>query len=916
MEKDEPPQLMTPKSVEGIVSRIEAAQLARAQEDISSQLSDILDNVDGVINRFQQELGYDLKEQAKSHQMEQKSKSRFLLLEKIASLSKDAKTKEKHLCEMLHWLDDWGDSLTHEIRNRKSEEEEESLDKWIQVMEKMLPLSLITTKGGIKSLISLCSTLIERQKKRAQMAKHNFWQDWQEKSPQVSVLFHQPLSPEQMLQDKQTTCTRVSEVKSMLQELLDSPLFNQGEVRAIKYISTMMENLNKAFILQHQENRSLETKYRWLKIEMTKELSSQRLYFQKSLHNLEKKRDALLSQVEVLEKKYHDLLLLNHASEFQLKKTQSARDQAKDLGKILDDSLVFPEKETPPKEERVMEDTQQEPKKEKQLFSSLSPSPMPMVWDGGVRPSTYQPLSIMTTCLRIADVYSSRCTESCEPLLLSSVDHKYPKKWETLEAENPDHKDQDQKDFFQGVAQEKERFQIKSHFREQLSPESPEKVAVQSDVEPWEEELSGEVQKQQWLEAEIWQQRLKKGPLLEQEHQEKPQQPAVEGVAREQEQRLVQPGKEQRNPRKELERPRESTEKMLFMPTKRWTDLKAEPPLAPPRRRAQSAGQGRRAPLRRPCSAVQTAPGNQRTKSLSELTQKPQAHQIPARPKNSASLPAGGTIPQKVTQPSLHITPITLKGRVYHMDTKAQRKNLQLLSEKAGLELPYYLRSKALELTTTAMELNALRLQCLCRKYTCYRHFQNLRQEVIDHIKVMRETGAPDKIQNLYIFLENIDHLENLQLQAWTDKQKALEETRQECLSGMAIMFPKLQLEWKIHLHTPLVTSPKSRKSKQPPSLTQGIHHSSASGKQLQERFPSKEASQQGNRMKAIWKTDVASSSHPIEKKTPVNLSWDQPGGHPDIPQLLAVGVRASGDKSVMSPTARDPKKAKPGTPR
>lgn len=35
-------------------------------------------------------------------------------------------------------------------------------------MEKVLPLSLIATKGGIESLISLCSTLIERQKKRTQ----------------------------------------------------------------------------------------------------------------------------------------------------------------------------------------------------------------------------------------------------------------------------------------------------------------------------------------------------------------------------------------------------------------------------------------------------------------------------------------------------------------------------------------------------------------------------------------------------------------------------------------------------------------------------------------------------------------------------------------------------------------------------
>lgn len=42
--------------------------------------------------------------------MEQKGKKRFILLEKIASFYKDAKTKEKNLYEILHWLGDWGES--------------------------------------------------------------------------------------------------------------------------------------------------------------------------------------------------------------------------------------------------------------------------------------------------------------------------------------------------------------------------------------------------------------------------------------------------------------------------------------------------------------------------------------------------------------------------------------------------------------------------------------------------------------------------------------------------------------------------------------------------------------------------------------------------------------------------------------
>lgn len=61
-----------------------------------------------------------------------------------------------------------GDSLTYEVKNPGNVEEEEALDEWIEVMEKVLPLSLMATKGGIESLISLCSTLIEEQKKRTQ----------------------------------------------------------------------------------------------------------------------------------------------------------------------------------------------------------------------------------------------------------------------------------------------------------------------------------------------------------------------------------------------------------------------------------------------------------------------------------------------------------------------------------------------------------------------------------------------------------------------------------------------------------------------------------------------------------------------------------------------------------------------------
>ncbi|XP_006870202.1 PREDICTED: protein FAM186B [Chrysochloris asiatica] len=909
MEKDDSLQLVMPASVKAIISRIEAAQLTRAQEDISNQLSDILNNVNCVVNHFQEELGHDLKEKAKSYQTEQKGKNRFILLEKISSFSKDAKTKEKYLYEILRWLSDWGDSLTYEIRRRKSEKEEEALDEWIEVMEKVLPLSLIANKGGIETLISLCSTLIEEQKKKTQMSKRTFWQGWREKSPQKSLIEPQALSPEQMLQDKQTTCMRVSEVKSMLQELLDSTMFNKGEVRAIRYMSAMVENLNKAFILQHKENRTLETKYRYMKIEMTKELSSQRLYFQKSLKILENKRDALLKQVEILGEKYHDLLLIKHALEFQVKQAQSAKGQAEDSVKTFVDSPGLSEKDTLPSKAIVMEiptrvlASQQEPKKEEQLFLPHSPDPMVTAWDSDETRSVYQPLYTMAAHSRIADVYCNKDPESFPPALPPSVDYKFLKTTERLVADSPDHQDEDQEDLSKEEAEEKGELRVQFHFRKQQSSES--------EGGHWEEEeLNWQRRKQQWMDEEKrWRQQQQKWALLEQEHQEKLRQWEVEEVIREQQQRIVQPEKEKESSRREPEQPGEDTERMLFMPTSRRRELeKAESSLVSLPTRVQSACQSRRSYLPRSPNIQHSASGNRRTMSSPEPVLKLCSPRVPTKPKKSSSFPVTGASIRKVTRPSLQTSLAAPKEKVYRMAMEAHRKNLEVLSEETELGLPHYLRSKALELTTTTMELSSLRLQYLCHKYIIYRGFQRLRQDVINHIQVMQATGATYKAQNLYVFLENIDHLQNLRLQSWTNKQKDLAEKRRECLSSMVAMFPKFQLEWNTRLNIPVVTSPKPRKSNPSPAFSRRIRSSSSSNKFL-EHFTSKQhecvplrmARQQGSQMEAVWKTDVASSSHPTEKKTPLSLQWDQLGGYPDIPRLLALEVHSSYHKSLMS---------------
>ncbi|KAF7471806.1 Hypothetical predicted protein [Marmota monax] len=424
----------------------------------------------------------------------------------------------------------------------------------------------------------------------------------------------------------------------MLQELLDSTMFNKGEAKAIRYISTVVENLNKALIIQHKETRSLESKYRYLKIEMTKELSSQRLHFQKSIQVLESKRDALLKQVEVLGAKYHDLLLIKHALEFQLKKVQTSRGSARDPAEVYIYSPGTLEKETLSKKGIVIEETQQEPKEEELLFSPLSPRPMATAWDRRVMHSTWQLRSTTNTHLRIADEFS-KDTESLEPELPPSVDYKFPTKWERLVAENSGHEDKDQEDHFPEKEGVQPKFQLRKHH---LSPGSSRKVPLESQVEHWEKEMSREKQRQQWLqEEEIWQQRQRQWALQEQKHQEKLRLWEMEAAARQQQQ-LAPQEENQKSLRKE--EPGEDVETPIFTTINWWKNLeKAETLPVPPPSRVQSACQGRRPRLLRSPHAQHPKSLNQRTVSSVEFTQIPQVPRIPTKPKNSTSLPITGT---------------------------------------------------------------------------------------------------------------------------------------------------------------------------------------------------------------------------------------------------------------------------------
>lgn len=245
-------------------------------------------------------------------------------------------------------------------------------------------------------------------------------------------------------------------------------------------------------------------------------------------------------------------------------------------------------------------------------------------------------------------------------------------------------------------------------------------MLVESHTGHWEEELNWETRRQQWVqEEEMWLRRQKKWALLEQEHQEKVRQWEAEAAARQQWQRLTQPEEEKQSPRKEQ---KASSEKRIFTTTSRWKNLeKSESQTAaPPHCRAQSARH-----LLTPPHAQQQGPGMQRTPCSVET---PRARQVSAKPKKCASFPITGSSIRRVTRTSSQKALGTPKDKVYHLDMEAQLKNLQILgSSESELLLPQYLHSKALEVTSMAMELNTLRLQSLCKKYIHYRRFQSLR---------------------------------------------------------------------------------------------------------------------------------------------------------------------------------------------
>uniref|UniRef100_A0A8C3WWA9 FAM186A/B C-terminal domain-containing protein n=1 Tax=Catagonus wagneri TaxID=51154 RepID=A0A8C3WWA9_9CETA len=237
-----------------------------------------------------------------------------------------------------------------------------------------------------------------------------------------------------------------------------------------------------------------------------------------------------------------------------------------------------------------------------------------------------------------------------------------------------------------------------------------------------------------------------------------------------------------------------------------------------------------------------------------------------------------------------------LKDEKYFVDVEAQRKNLIILNWAAEASiLPSQLHATAKELITETIHTDTVQLGYLFRKYIAYRLIQRARNNIVKRLQAIQNTGRGYETQNLYIMLNRIDDYQKKVMQIWTEKQKSLQQKRNQCLRKMMYLFNQM---YKLNLNQPI-------------PLIMGRKQIHASTKLVQQPFlklPREEDrnaplcfSRQEDQMEAIWNADLSTSSYPITEKPSMNSLWAQLGGYPDIPMLLQLDVHAILRRSLTS---------------
>uniref|UniRef100_A0A670ZTN0 Family with sequence similarity 186 member A n=1 Tax=Pseudonaja textilis TaxID=8673 RepID=A0A670ZTN0_PSETE len=156
------------------------------------------------------------------------------------------------------------------------------------------------------------------------------WRDKVADTPQEG----EPLTPEQMLDDESLAFTRCHEVNNMIHELGESSFFNKAEIAALKYTTTMVGNLIKAFSLLVKQCRNLRLKCDSLTIVEGRKQDPQVIVLQRELRMALERKMALEKQVQSAEERCMALLVTN---ELIQKELHDANEKAS-----LADNITFP----------------------------------------------------------------------------------------------------------------------------------------------------------------------------------------------------------------------------------------------------------------------------------------------------------------------------------------------------------------------------------------------------------------------------------------------------------------------------------------------------------------------------------------------------------------------------------------------
>ncbi|XP_012371585.1 protein FAM186A [Octodon degus] len=246
-------------------------------------------------------------------------------------------------------------------------------------------------------------------------------------------------------------------------------------------------------------------------------------------------------------------------------------------------------------------------------------------------------------------------------------------------------------------------------------------------------------------------------------------------------------------------------------------------------------------------------------------------------------------------------SPKEIVEKRYFVEVEAQRKNLIVLNEATKtFGLPLQQQTTARNLIIGTLRMDTVRLGYLVRKYIAYKLIQRARNNIIKRLKAIQNTGRGYETKCLYIMLSRMDEYQKRVMGAWTEKQKYLEQKRNQGLKKMVHLFSQFQKMYKLNLSQPIPLkvakkqTPASTKSAPQPFLELLIEEDKTSD--IFHKFRQKEAVRQ-----AIWNADLSTSSYPITKKTSVTSLWAQMGGYPDIPRLLQLDIQSTFRKSLAS---------------